>query len=79
MWLAVIGVITSVVSGYYYLRVVYLMYMYEGDAEAKLNPAIGWALGITAVATLILGFLPGGFFELTRQAALIGGQLMAGG
>ena len=79
MWLAVVGVITSVVSGYYYLRVVYLMYMFKGDAEAKLNPALGIALGITAVATLILGFLPGGFFELTRQASLIGGQFLAGG
>ncbi|MCA9928623.1 MAG: NADH-quinone oxidoreductase subunit N [Anaerolineales bacterium] len=79
LWLAIIGVITSVVSGYYYLRVVYLMYMVEGDGELTASLGIQWALGITAVATLILGFLPGAWFEITRQAALIGGQLLAGG
>ena len=79
IWLALIGVITSVVSGYYYLRVVYLMYMFDGEAEATMHLPLRIALGVTAVATLILGFLPGGFFELTRQASLIGGQLLAGG
>jgi len=51
----------------------------KGDAEATVHDSIKWALGLTAVATIILGFFPGGFYEITRQAALIGGQLLAGG
>lgn len=78
-WLAVVGVITSVVSGYYYLRVVYLMYMFEGSGEVKATPAINWAVGLTALATIILGLAPGLWFDITQQAALIGAQVLAGG
>ena len=79
VWLAVVGVITSVISGYYYLRVVYLMYMYEGSGEVRSNPAINWAVGLSVLATIILGFAPGAWFEITRQAALISSQLLVGG
>ena len=33
IWLVVIGVINSVISLYYYLRVVYVMYVREGETE----------------------------------------------
>jgi NADH-quinone oxidoreductase subunit N len=79
VWLAVVGVITSVVSGYYYLRVVYLMYMYDGEGEIVMKPGIVTALVITAVVTLLLGFFPGPWYEITRDATLLGSQLLAGG
>lgn len=79
VWLAVIGVITSVVSGYYYLRVVYLMYMFDGEGEVQVRTAVRWAVGITVLGTLLLGVLPGLGFDIASQAALIGSQLVAGG
>ena len=79
LWLAIIGVVTSVISGYYYLRVVYLMYMQDGDGEVVALPGINLAVGITAVATIILGFFPGAWFAITREAALLGARLIAGG
>jgi NADH-quinone oxidoreductase subunit N len=79
LWLALIGVVTSVISGYYYLRVVYLMYMHEGEGEVVLLPGLGLAVGITAVATIILGIFPGAWFAITREAALLGAKLVAGG
>ena len=79
LWLALIGVVTSVISGYYYLRVVYLMYMHEGEGEVVLLPGLGLAVGITAVATIILGIFPGAWFAITREAALLGARLVAGG
>lgn len=79
LWLAIIGVVTSVVSGYYYLRVVYLMYMHDGEGEVTSQPGLNLALGLTVAATLILGFLPGAWFEITREAALLGARLVAGG
>jgi len=80
LWLAIIGVVTSVVSGYYYLRVVFTMYMLDGDGEMILKPALVTAVAITAVATLLLGILPGYWFDLARDAAIQGvGALAAGG
>ena len=79
LWLAIIGVITSVVSGYYYLRVVYLMYMHDGEGEVVPLPGLNLAVGITAVATIILGLFPGAWFAITREAALLGAKLVAGG
>ncbi len=79
LWLALIGVVTSVISGYYYLRVVYLMYMHEGEGEVVAMPGVSLAVGITAVATIILGIFPGAWFAITREAALLTARLVAGG
>lgn len=79
LWLAIIGVVTSVASGYYYLRVVYMMYMYDGEGELHLQPVLAGAVALTVAATLILGFFPGPWFEMTREAALQGLQMVAGG
>jgi NADH-quinone oxidoreductase subunit N len=80
LWLAIVGVVTSAISGYYYLRVVYTMYMMDGEGEV----VDGWGMNTTAVAlavvaTLILGFLPGTWFDIVRQATLNGVQALAGG
>jgi len=79
VWLAVVGVITSVVSGYYYLRVVYLMYMQEGQGEVSNHGLLNTAVALTALATLLLGFLPGAWFDLARSAILHGVSAVAGG
>ncbi|MDZ7844705.1 MAG: NADH-quinone oxidoreductase subunit N [Anaerolineales bacterium] len=49
IWLAVIGVLTSLISAYYYLRVVVNMYMHEGDPELATD---GWLRLISASAAL---------------------------
>jgi NADH-quinone oxidoreductase subunit N len=60
-WLAIIGVLTSVVSVFFYLRVVVMMYMTPGE-EAPRLPAIprmaGLALVVSAVLIFYLGILP---------------------
>ena len=35
VWLAIIGVVTAVISTYYYLRVVYFMFMFEGEYKLR--------------------------------------------
>ncbi|GAB4264598.1 MAG: NADH-quinone oxidoreductase subunit N [Candidatus Promineifilaceae bacterium] len=79
VWLAIIGAITSVVSGYYYLRVVYLMFMFDGDSQLVKRRALQTAVLVAVIGTLVLGFAPGPWFEMTREAALNGLQLLAGG
>lgn len=60
-WLAIIGVLTSVVSVYFYLRVVVMMYMTPAAAPMQVPtvPRIaGAALIVSAVLVFYLGILP---------------------
>ncbi len=77
--LALVGVITSVVSAFYYLRVVYLMYMYDGEAKLISNPALVSAVWVTAVATLFLGILPAWGFDFAQSAVVQSLQMIATG
>jgi NADH-quinone oxidoreductase subunit N len=79
IWLTIVGVITSAISGYYYLRVVYTMFMVDGDGEAHTAPALVTVVSLAALATVILGFLPGTWFDVVREAALQSVQVLAGG
>jgi NADH-quinone oxidoreductase subunit N len=59
--LAIIGVLSSVVSVFFYLRIVVMMYMSERDARpvpAPITAMAFGALGITVAAVLILGVIP---------------------
>ena len=58
--LAIIGVLSSSVSLYYYLRVVVKMYMTPDNATAAtLNPRPSWAIGLITSAALVLTFVLG--------------------
>ncbi|WP_172299920.1 NADH-quinone oxidoreductase subunit NuoN [Pseudoruegeria sp. HB172150] len=55
-WLAVAGVIASVIGAFYYLRIVYYMYFgEEGEALDGKMPAVQWALLMVASAVMVLG------------------------
>ncbi len=59
--LAVIGVLTSVVGAFYYLRVVVQMFLEEGEADtsmAVVPRSLRAALVITTLGTLVFGVLP---------------------
>jgi len=59
--LALIGVLTSVVSVYYYLIVIYHLYMRPAAAERPIYASSSWAtaaLTIAALGVLALGVLP---------------------
>ena len=81
VWLAALGVINSVVSAYYYLRVVATMYMRESAAEdceaepAPASPALRVGLALAAVVVVLLGLWPAPIINLARTAvaALLGG------
>jgi len=60
VWLAVAGVLNSVVSLYYYLRIVMFMYQRTETAgsEPVLSPLLATTLAIAAFGTLALGVYP---------------------
>jgi NADH-quinone oxidoreductase subunit N len=66
--LAVIGVVTSLVSAYYYLRVVVNMYMREGDPTIEREPWLSLTTAATAIATVALSFVPQWLFLLASTA-----------
>jgi NADH-quinone oxidoreductase subunit N len=75
--LVVFAVMMSLIGAYYYLRVVKLMYMDAPVGEITLDPRADarWLLSGTAIATLVLGILPGPLLDLCQRAitASIGG------
>ena len=71
VWLAVIGVIASAVSLYYYLRVVVFMWMKPEIAASpvRLTPALGVALGVALAGTIVLGVYPAAAFDWAETSA----------
>ena len=68
--LALIGVVTSLVSAYYYLRVVVNMYMREGDPTIEREDWLNLTIAATAIATVVLSFIPQWLFVMASTAVL---------
>ena len=76
-YLAIIGILNSAVSAYYYLRI--LLYVYikdpadstvneDGLNSISVNAACFIVILITAAGTIWLGIMPGDLIELVRRA-----------
>lgn len=75
-WLALIGVLTSAVAAYFYLRVIVKMFMQEPVREVRpeLNRGLSTGLIIAAVATLLIGLIPTPFVIMAeRSLVALGG------
>jgi len=69
--LAIIGVLNSLLSVIYYLRVIVAMYMEEGGAEGKSfsqASAVYVTIAIAVIGTLYLGILPATALSWSRIA-----------
>ena len=71
VWLAVIGVLNSAISLYYYIRIVVFMYLKQETigSEPKTTPALTLALGVAVAATILLGIYPRVLFEVADASA----------
>jgi NADH-quinone oxidoreductase subunit N len=70
VWLAVVAVMFSLIGGFYYLRVVKLMYF---DAPVDHSPIVASGdlrvtLSLNGAAMLVLGILPGGLMAACESA-----------
>jgi len=68
--LAIIGVLTSLVSAYYYLRVVVIMYMRDGEPETERESFLDLTTMATAVATVVISLVPQFLFAWAYSATL---------
>jgi len=65
-WLAIVGVFSSVISVYFYLRVVVLMYFKDAETEfAVENSNTGLlAVMISVLLVIVIGIAPGSLIDL---------------
>ena len=76
-WLAVVGLLNTVVGAYYYLRVLVYMYMREPAAGAPVaipmrSGYVAAALIVSAILVLALGLTPNRYLDLAVDAATFG-------
>jgi NADH-quinone oxidoreductase subunit N len=75
--LSIIGVLTSVVSAFYYLRIIKVMYFDEpGDGlDRTISAPVGLVMGLATLAVLLFNLVPAGLFSSasTAAASLFGG------
>jgi NADH-quinone oxidoreductase subunit N len=77
IWLAVLMAVNSIIGAYYYLRVIVVMYMREGSAEAmaaapvRFPVAVNVVLAVTAIGTVYFGLFPNQVLNFILQPNLI--------
>jgi NADH-quinone oxidoreductase subunit N len=73
IWLAVVGVLNSVISAYYYLRVVMNMFTGEPEDETAFQPSLylGTAMVISVVGLFAVGLYPNPLIQASEHAAKV--------
>lgn len=72
-WVAVVGVLTSAISLYYYMGIVVQMYLKNSEEDTPVPlraPLLGATLVLCAVATVILGIFPGFVVDFAKSSLL---------
>ncbi|MFC2059412.1 NADH-quinone oxidoreductase subunit N [Chloroflexota bacterium] len=71
LWLVIIAVINSVISAFYYLRVVKVMYVGEPASDEAIPSSISlrFTLAITSIGVLFLGIYPWAVLRLAETAS----------
>ncbi len=68
--LALVGLVTSLISAYYYLRVVVVMYMKPGEPEAAPDRLLHWTAILAAAAVVALAFIPEPLLQWAASALM---------
>jgi NADH-quinone oxidoreductase subunit N len=70
MWLALWGVLNSVIGAYYYLRPIVIMYMKDGDCDTAPEKSYGttFTVVLSAILVLILGVASGPIFSMIEKS-----------
>ena len=73
LWLVVVAVLNSVISAYYYLRIVKTMYLEDPPTEERVpsSAPVNAALVVCSIGVLYIGFLPYAVLRLAEAATLL--------
>ncbi|OQA65035.1 MAG: NADH-quinone oxidoreductase subunit N [Ignavibacteria bacterium ADurb.Bin266] len=68
-WLAILGVISSSISVYFYIRIVVLMYFKTSDTELEYEGSNNYMLAIilSVLIVVLMGVFPGSFIDLVTK------------
>jgi len=68
-WLALVGILSSVISVYFYLRLVVIMYFKSSESEEKISYTASEiiAVVVAVIFVIILGLAPGSFIDLITK------------
>jgi len=71
VWLAVIGVLNSAISLYYYVRVIVFMWIKEETMGSPITmaPALGLVVAVALAGTIIFGIYPAPLFDFAEASA----------
>ena len=68
-WLVIMGVLMSVVAFAFYMRVIVVMFIDEAEGDqVVVSATVRWAVGIAAVATVLIGIVPGPLLRMAANA-----------
>ena len=68
-WLVVMGLLMSVVTFGFYMRVIVVMFMDEAkDEQVAVSATVRWAVGIATVGTVLLGIVPEPLLRMAANA-----------
>ncbi len=75
VWLALVGVLNSVASAYYYLHVVLNMYAREPATEETFQPSpyLGFAMAVAVAGLFFIGVYPSLLLDASESAARVFG------
>jgi NADH-quinone oxidoreductase subunit N len=79
-WLVIVAIVNSIISVYYYLYPIVVMFFRPAVAnfvKPHLSGAVQFALAVTLIGTLYLGLFPNGALNLLRQRPA-GAQVVTG-
>ena len=65
-----IGALNTAMSAYYYLRIVILMYMVDGEPEVHRARMLSWTAGVSAVGTVVLTIFAAPLFAWAAGSVL---------
>lgn len=71
-WLALIGVLTSAIAAFFYLRIIVRMFMHEPVREVQplLYRGLSIGIGIAVVGTLLFGLIPTPIVNLAQRSVI---------
>jgi NADH-quinone oxidoreductase subunit N len=72
LWLAIVGAVAAIISLYYYLRVVKVMYFDKPADDSTLSissdASLRWVLSLNALSLLVLGVFWGPLLDWCTRA-----------
>ncbi len=75
-WLAVVGVITSAIAAFFYLRIIVQMFMRDPVREMRptLDRGLALGVGLAALGVIVFGIVPTPVIDLVQQSVLALGR-----